>query len=142
MPRMCEPLSLPKNVLAAVELISATADALEIWLIGSQANGWAHSESDWDLLVFVDTDPSPTGRQFDGIDVIRKGPGGRFLADGMPDCFLQPFSDFQWERAGPVAANYRGKRFIDIEPAQVRDTSDPVFIRTPSKAVLLWSRSH
>lgn len=133
-------LKLPPCVRAAVIAIAADTDTREVWLIGSQANGTATPESDWDLLVMSAREPVVTEKRFEGIDVLHLGPSGKLLLEGMSSSHELQFTDFRWVITSPTTAAYRGMRFIPVEPGVGRDIADPRVIYQPALGALLWSR--
>ena len=132
--------SLPDSVLKVVAELKAEVSTESIWLVGSRANQTSTPNSDWDLLVFSNTEPEVVPARYSYVDVIRVGPSRQiFLLEGKGSDFILSFADWQWRQTDEANAVYVGKRFIDY-PTGVRDASDPVYSETEQPAYCIWTK--
>ena len=110
--------SLLEATLTLVERLVALTPAPEsIWLIGSRANGRAHSESDTDLLVFGTSAFLLAARSAVGddrtVDVLVVHDGDNFLeVRGGKSGSLRKWG---WAMLTPQEATYTGAKFIPDE---------------------------
>jgi hypothetical protein len=128
---------LPPHVLSAISELAADISVREIWLVGSQINGTASPASDWDLLVFANSEPEVREVRFSGVDVIWKGPTNTLL-EGQPESQQINFSNFMWNEGSDGTAEYVGYKFNEFEPGAVRDASTPLVLRPCQRAVRVW----
>lgn len=128
----------PDAVEKVVHDLSQDEDVNEIWLIGSQASGYATEQSDWDLLVIARREPEERTSRSTEVDVLWCGPSGSVLLEGQPKALEFEFSDFHWEEYEEGCANYRGRKFRDVMPGTVRDATEPLQKFIDAKAVRLW----
>jgi len=132
---------MPQNVLGVIDQLSQDPSVLEVWLIGSRVNMSATTDSDWDLLVFSTKEPYETLAREKGVDVLWKGPSGKVLLEGQPECMKVCFSDFQWAESESDKAAYVGRKFVDCKSGEVRDASEPAQVRGHSLASRIWVSS-
>ena len=129
---------IPKFVQSEVKVLSEQECVESIWLIGSQANGTANKESDWDLLVFQDKDVEHITHSSNLIDVVRVSTASRFLqTDGYNHSYS--FSSWEWKPINNKYALYIGKHFIEYKDG-IRSSSSPIYEEKLCKAYCLWSR--
>ena len=138
--RSSEPMEILEKVKELISQLTQDSSIMEIWLIGSQASGNAHSKSDWDILVFSEKEPQVTFARAEGIDVLWKGPLGKILLEGQSTAFQMEFSEFNWVEVTEGQAIYCGKKFNEV-PEGGRDTSMPLQSLVKCKAVRLWRRT-
>lgn len=112
----------------------------EIWLIGSRANGNARIDSDWDLLMFADSETfleitkRPEFKQ-PGVDLLVVYDNLHFQepwpesADGYEPKTgaLRGLGEWDWERISDVDATYTGTKVINGMPTM-----------QTKKAIRLW----
>jgi predicted nucleotidyltransferase len=115
---------LPEDARVIIQELANDPTVESIWLIGSRANSRARRESDWDFLVFFNTEPIYVTQRRQNIDLLRVGPSGAVRPDGGEEI---DFRDFRWKPIDDRRAAYRGKQFIPYEPLVARDGHEPVF---------------
>ena len=125
----------PGGVRALIDELAREPATQSIWLFGSRANSSATITSDWDVLVFSSTEPVAAPRRRENVDVVRVGPSGRVLVEGVCEDLAFHFQDFQWTVLDAERASYVGKKFRDTKEGG--DTSEPVYQRPTQVALLI-----
>lgn len=114
----------------------------EVWLFGSQANGTATLDSDWDLLVFSESDifellKNDLTIQSEKIDLlVRFGQEAEAKKPWGEEKSLN-LEDWNWTVTGNGKATYRSSKFLDESPAGEGMTSGQFKIET-LVAIRLW----
>jgi hypothetical protein len=129
----------PRSVFDVLREIKLESSVMSIWLIGSRANQNSNLKSDWDLLVFSSIEPAVVPRRRSNIDVIRIGPSGQGLLEGMDLELIFCFDDWRWIKRDNQIASYVEKKFTAQERV-VHDTNEPIMRRCERLAYLIWSR--
>ena len=96
--------------------------------------------SDWDVLVFSSAEPLVAPRRHRDVDVIRVGPSGRVLVEGVCEDMAFHFQDFQWTVLDGEHASYIGKKYRDTDEGYARDNNEPVYERLTQVALLVHTR--
>jgi hypothetical protein len=111
--------NLPIQIIDTIKSIKRIAPPPgEIWLVGSQANGYALPESDWDLLIFGS--PAFFMSLKNDRSLKRKELDLLVVCDG--DNFRNPFrrklgslKAWSWKRDGDGTASYIGRKWAETE---------------------------
>jgi hypothetical protein len=127
----------PGGVRALIDDLAREPATQSIWLFGSRANFSATATSDWDVLVFSSAEPHVAPRRRKDVDVVRVGPSGRVLVEGVCEDMAFHFQDFQWTVLDGERASYLGKKFRDTNDGYARDISEPVYERSTQAALLI-----
>ena len=117
-------INLPNRILYLIEYIKGLHPCPEsIWLIGSQVNGTATNESDWDILVFGSEELISTLKAQISLD--NKLLDILVVYDG--NNFLNPFrkkkgslTDWNWKKVSQDCATYCGSKWIPNEEESKR----------------------
>lgn len=133
------------DVVTYIErLVDRLPELLEIWLLGSRANGKEHSQSDWDLLLFG----SETTLQSLTEDNSLNRAGVDLLLTTDDEHFSSPWGthrgslvDWQWRRVSENRAAYEGKKWKADEHQYPRHpgVEHGEVVRSECTALLLWS---
>ena len=97
------------------ELVKAHPGIKEVWLIGSRANNETRANSDWDYLVFGDTEllaeirNGPFANQ-PNIDLLVVYDSDRFKASSMERPKSGSLSGWEWKKLSPTKAQYRATK--------------------------------
>jgi hypothetical protein len=129
----------PRSVFGVLREIKLESSVMSIWLIGSRANQNSNFKSDWDLLVFSSIEPAVVPQRRPNIDVIRIGPSGQGLLEGMDLELIFSFDDWRWTMRDNQSVSYIGKKFT-AQAGVVHDANEPIIGRCESLAYLIWSR--
>lgn len=127
---------LPSDVSEIVEELKKEKTTKSIWLVGSRANGNAHKNSDWDLLVFSSKDPEPTKSRKDNIDVIIVGSNNKYLLEGQNQDYIGEFDTWYWQKTSDTEATYLNLTIKDVKPMEAIDGSTAS--RSSCLAKCLW----
>lgn len=130
----------PQSVYDVLQELKLESSVVSIWLIGSRANQNSNSESDWDLLVFSSLEPTVVPQRRSNIDVIRIGPSGQGLLEGMGSELKFCFDNWHWTEQDSQSATYIEREFIAQEHVD-RDAHEPIMRRGKRLAYLIWSRN-
>jgi predicted nucleotidyltransferase len=114
----------PDDVRTLLDELSHDPTTESIWLIGSRANSHAMATSDWDFLIFSNTEPAYVARRRADIDLLRVGPSGRVLTDGG---YEREFRDFSWKLIDDHRASYFGGK--KCQPG-LQDVSETAPVRS------------
>jgi hypothetical protein len=129
----------PRSVFDVLREIKLESSVMSIWLIGSRANQNSNSKSDWDLLVFSSIEPAVVPRRRSNVDVIRIGPSGQGLLEGMDLELEFCFDDWHWIKRDNQSALYVEKKFT-VQDRVVYDNNESIMSRRERLAYLIWSR--
>ena len=128
---------LPNDARAVLQELANDSTVESIWLIGSRANSRFKATSDWDFLIFLNTEPPYTAQRRQNMDLLRVGPSGIVRTDGGEEI---EFRDFQWKPIDDARAAYVGKQFIPYEPLVARNGNEPVFKFFDDVAHLIYAK--
>ena len=131
-------LATSSPALPVLRALSEDPSVRSVWLIGSQANGNATAESDWDLLAFRTTEPCTTTARQQHVDVLWVGPSGAILLEGQGEEYTFKMNDLQWTETSDGVARYCGKRSVDFLEGQAFDSDTPRSHRPWLCAHRLW----
>jgi predicted nucleotidyltransferase len=116
-----------QHVLEYIHLLSSRYHSVSsIWLIGSRASCTEQPESDWDLLVFADTDSlvrmrADAGLHALGIDLLVVTDGDRFeqpwIEDGYTVAKFGYLTTWLWKQTSQTEAEYLSSRRQELVPA-------------------------
>src|SRR6476646_10723261 len=115
-------MDLPQHVQCVITQLVADPSVYKIWLIGSQINGVASPQSDWDLLVFANREPDAREARCRGVDVIWKGPT-KTLLEGQLGSQQLDFNNFRWTEGDDGTAEYVGCKSHEFELGVAHDAS-------------------
>lgn len=133
---------LPCHVSEFIESIASIAsDGVEIWVIGSRANGRARPDSDTDLLIFgpdglLESIRARLGRP-EGVDCL-------VVYDG--DNYKDPWQEksgsltrLKWRALGENAATYVGTKWVpDVESSAEFQADMGELVERNERAYRVW----
>jgi hypothetical protein len=128
----------PESIRVVIEEVARETVTKAIWFIGSRANSSAKPSSDWDILVFCDDEPMPVQERHKGLDVLRVGPSGRVLLEGMSETFVCSFENFHWSLTDSQQASYVGLKLRRGEV--LHDYDESRYDSAQLKAFLIYGR--
>ena len=110
----------PSYIADRLEQLTAVAlDLVDVWLIGSRANGREQQNSDWDFLAFgtqrtLSTLQSLTQFHYEDWDFLVVTDGNKFQAAWGPGKRGDLMS-WQWRLESAQKASYQGLKWVESE---------------------------
>lgn len=132
---------LPCHVSKFIEgLVSMANEGVEIWLMGSRANGRARPDSDTDLLIF-----GPDGF----LQSVRSGLNQPADIDCLVICdgdnYQEPWQDksgslskLQWNRLDEQSATYVGVKWVPDQESSAEFADMGDLVERDERAYRIW----